>query len=130
MWTLRRQASVIYHAFDVDLAKAQASGNRNKYDELAQQQQFEASEYQDKLRCVRTRRLLMEAETLYIHIPDLRWESGQFSQDRFLDDASESKLYYAVKEQKEKRREYYLKLATAITGMIGALIGLIAIVKK
>lgn len=120
---------MIYHAFDADLAKAKASKDTNEYHSLLNQQGFEVAEYLQKLRSIRSRRLLMEAERLYIHIPDLKWEDGAYG-EHYLDAASQSKLYYAVKEQKDKIREYRLKLATPITGIIGALIGLIAIWKK
>jgi hypothetical protein len=41
-----------------------------------------------------------------------------------------SKLYHAVKEQKDKKPGYRLKLAAALTGIIGALIGLFATILK
>jgi hypothetical protein len=72
---------------------------------------------------------LRQAERLYIHIPDLEWEKGTFV-ERYLSEASKSKLFYAVKEQKDKNREYRLRLAAVIIGMIGALTGLIAVWKK
>jgi hypothetical protein len=50
--------------------------------------------------------------------------------ERYLSEASKSKLFYAVKEQKDKNREYRLRLAAVIIGMIGALTGLIAVWKK
>lgn len=87
----------------------------------------------DELRSMQSRSLQREAERLYIHIPDLEWERGMFV-DRYRSETSKSKLYYAVKEQKDKNREYHLRLAAvvipAIVGIIGALTGLIAVWKK
>ncbi len=72
---------------------------------------------------------MAEAEGFYVYIPYLQWERGNYG-DRYLDRPSLSTLYHAVKEQKDKVREYRLKLAGAITGIIGALIGLVAIWKR
>jgi len=129
IWALKRQAGVIYRAFDADLAKARANKNAGELDSLEQQRHWETSEYEDKILSIKSRRLVAAAEGLYLYIPDLQWEQGNYG-DRYLDRASLSKLYHAVKEQKDKNREYRLKLAGAITGIIGALIGLIAVWKK
>jgi len=112
-------------AIEADLAKARAIKDSERVDRL----RVELLEYSDEIKLRRSRTLLREAERFYIHIPDLQWERGTFV-DRYLTEASESKLYYAIKEQKDKNREYRLKLAGALIGIIGALIGLIAIWKK
>jgi hypothetical protein len=120
---------VIYRAFDAELAKAKADGKRDELGGLEQQRYWEISEYEDKILAIRSRKLMADANDLYVYIPDLQWETGNYG-DRYLERASASKLYLAVKEQKDKVREYRLKLAGACTGLIGALIGLIAVWKK
>jgi hypothetical protein len=129
LWVLKRQAEVVHHAFAADLAEAKAKKDTEGYEHLRGQQQFETTEYLDELRAIQSGRLLMEAQNLYIYVPDLKWEHGPYGH-MYLDRESESKLYHAVKEQKYKMREYRLKLASAITGIIGALIGLVAVWKK
>ncbi len=129
IWALKRQARVIYRAFDADLAKARASKDADEINSLEQQRYFETSEYEDRILSIQSRRLVADAENLYVYIPDLQWEHGNYG-DRYLDRTSISKLYHAVKEQKDKNKEYRLKLAGAIIGIIGALIGLIAVLKK
>jgi hypothetical protein len=130
MWALKRKADVLYRAFEDEVAAARVTGNRNKYEEIGQRRHFEVSEYTDKLRSLRSRRLLAQAANFYIHMPNLKWEYGQWSWDGFLDEESESRLYHAVKEQKTQRRDYHLKLVTAATGLTGALIGLVAAFKR
>jgi len=126
---LKWKSKVIYRAFDAELAKAKIDGNRDDLESLEQQRHWEISEYEDKILAIRSRKLTADANDLYVYIPDLQWETGNYG-DRYLDKASASRLYLAVKEQKDKIREYRLKLAGACTGIIGALIGLIAIWKK
>ena len=126
---LKGQARVIYRAFDTDLAKAKASKNTDEFDSLEQQRHWETSEYEDRILAIQSRRLVADAERLYVYISDLQWERGNYG-DRYLDRVSISELYHAVKKQKDEIREYRLKLAGAITGIIGALIGLIAVWKK
>lgn len=126
---LKLKSRVIYRAFDAQLASAKANGKGDELGSLEQQRHWEVSEYEDKILAIRSRKLMEDADDLYVYIPDLQWESGNYG-DRYLDRASASKLYLAVKEQRDKIREYRLKLAGACTGIIGALIGLIAVWKK
>jgi hypothetical protein len=123
MWALQRQANVIYRAFDGEVAKAKASGDRNEYEKVISTLYFEVGEYTDKLRALRSRALLAQAARFYVHVPDLKWEHGQWSWDGFLAEESEALLYQAIQQQKIARREFQLKLLTAGTGIVGALIG-------
>jgi hypothetical protein len=129
IWALKRQARVIYQAFEADLAKAKAGGKTDEYESLWHDQHFETREYEDKILSIQSHSLQADAKSLFIYIPDLQWERGNYG-DRYLDTASLSKLHHAVKEVKNNIREYRLKLAAALTGVIGVLIGLIAIWKK
>jgi hypothetical protein len=129
IWALKRQVHSVYRAFDADLAKAKASKNSGESESLEEQRHWEATEYEDKILSLKSRRLMAAAETLYLYIPDLLWEQGNYG-DRYLDRASLSKPYHAVKEQRDKNREYRLKLAGAVTGIIGAMIGLVAVWKR
>jgi hypothetical protein len=127
VWSLKWKISTICRAYDTDLKKA--GRGTEQFRDLEQQLNWETSEYKDKISALQSRKLTNEADSLYVYIPDLKWEQGNYG-DRYLDTASMSKLYLSIREQKDKRREYYLKWAVAITGIIGSLIGLIAILKK
>ena len=129
VWSLKWKSRVIHCAFDAELAKAKLDGKRDDFGGLEQQRHWETSEYEDKILAIRSRKLMADANRLYVYIPDLQWETGNHG-DHYLKRVSASKLYLAVRKQKDKIREYRLKLAGACTGIIGALIGLIAVWKK
>lgn len=60
---------------------------------------------------------------------DIHWQDDQFA-NRFLEGESESKLYRAIREDKQKVWDFRLKIIAALTGLIGTAIGLIAILRR
>jgi hypothetical protein len=127
--TLTRQSSLVYRSFEIEIADARAKGNSVKADSLDQDRHFELQEYEEGISAIRTRRLLAKSRRLYLYLPDLKWERGAFGHS-FLEAESLSKLYHSVREESSKRAELRLKLIGALTGIIGALIGLAAVLKK
>jgi uncharacterized protein YciW len=126
IWALRKQSSIVSRAFEADLAKAKTSEERER---LEYEQYFELSEYDETIQTIHTKRLLADARQLFIHVADLKWETGRWG-SRYLDEESLSKLHQAVKAQKDVSRDYRIRFISALTGIIGALIGLLAIWKK
>jgi hypothetical protein len=126
VWALKRQSRIVARAFEADLKHAK---NRDEREQLEYQQYFELSEYDEAIQTIHSKRLLAEARELFLFVPDLKWENGQWG-GRFLTEECLSRLHYAVKAQKDIIRDYRIRFATAITGIIGALIGLLAIWKK
>jgi hypothetical protein len=126
IWALKRQSSIVSHAFEADLKQAR---NRTEREELEYQRYFELGEYDEAIQTIHSKRLTAEARELFVFVPDLKWEQGQWG-GRFLNEESLSKLHYAVKAQKDIIRDYRIRFASVLTGIIGALIGLLAIWKK
>lgn len=127
--TLKWQSSLVYHSFENEIAEARAEGNSSKVDSLDQERHFELQEYEDGISAIRTRRLLAKSRRLYLYLPDLKWERGAFGHS-FLEAGSLSKLYNSIREESSSRAELRVKLIGALTGIIGALIGLAAVLKK
>jgi hypothetical protein len=129
-WAIRRQALVIEHAFDSDLAKAKDLDSRQ---EIASQRQWEASEYWGALAEYRTNRLLSRARKLYLVPDELKWVTDGYA-NCYLDNDSLSKLNKIVVEEGRRAWDFRLKvmgvIVSALTGLVGTLIGLIAIWKK
>lgn len=126
IWALRRQSEIVSRAFEADLRKAKSTEERER---LEYEQYFELSEYDEAIQAIHTKRKLADARELFVHIPDLKWETGQWG-SRYLNEESLSKLHQAIKSQKDSIRDYRIRFISALTGIIGALIGLLAIWKK
>jgi len=126
VWALKQQSRIMSRTYEISLKNAKTSAERQ---ELEFEQYTDLSEYEEAIQTIHSRRLMAEARELFVFIPGLKWEQGQFG-GRFLSEESLSKLHHAVKTQKESIRDYRLRLATAATGIIGALIGLLAVWKK
>jgi hypothetical protein len=126
IWALKRESSIVSSAFEADIRQAHTSENRER---LEYEQYFELSEYDEAIQTIHSKRLAAEARQLFVYIPDLQWETGRWG-GRYLSEESLSKLYHAVKTQKDSIRDYRIRFISVLTGVIGALIGLLAIWKK
>ena len=126
VWALRRQSKIVSRAFETDLETARNSEER---EQVEYQKYFELSEYDEAIQTIHSKRLMSEARELFIFVPDLKWEEGRWG-GRFLNEESLSRLHQVVKAQKDSIRDYRIKFATVLTGIIGALIGLIAVWRK
>ena len=123
---LKMEARIVKRAHDAQLRAAKTKQDRES---IEFQRQDDACEYADAIASLQSRRLIAQAEDLFVYLPDLNWEQGNYG-DRYLDKASLSRLFHAVKEQRDKNRDYRLRMASALTGIIGALIGVLAFLRK
>jgi hypothetical protein len=123
---LKMEARIVSDAHDATLKAAKTKQDREV---IEFQLQDDACEYADAIASIQSRKLAAQAEDLFVYLTDLKWEQGNYA-ERYLDRASLSRLFHAVKEQKDKNRDYRLRMAGALTGIIGALIGLLAILRK
>jgi len=126
VWALKQQSRIMSRTYETSLKHAKTSAERQ---ELEFEQYIDLSEYEEAIQTIHSRHLMAKARELFIFIPDLKWKEGQFG-GRFLEEESLSRLHHAVKAQADTIRDYRLRLATAATGIIGALIGLLAVWKK
>ncbi len=127
---MRQQALVVEHAFDSDMANAKDSEARQV---IGSDRYHEASEYWGALAEHRTNQLLERARQMYIVPEGIEWITDGYA-NRYLDDASLSKLNKLVVEETRKTWEFRLKVIGGVigvlTGLVGAIIGLVAIWKK
>jgi arginyl-tRNA synthetase len=125
-WTLRQKALVIEHAFSSELSNAK-DGEARHY--ILQQRDFEASECWNALAEIRSRELVRQAQKLYIATDDLEWETDSYA-NRYLLNATQAKLRRAIVDERRKIWEFRLKVIGALTGLLGAAIGLLAFLER
>jgi hypothetical protein len=129
-WAMRQQAAVVERAFDIDIAKAKSLEEREV---VASQRYFESSEYWGALAELRTNKLLDRARKHYLIPEGMEWTTDGFA-NRYLDNASLSNLNKLVVEETRKHWEFRLKVIggviAVLTGLVGAIIGLVAMWKR
>ena len=96
---------------------------------IEQQRTFEADEYWEELRELRSMKLIRQSRRFHIHVGDVKWGWGNYG-NRYLDYESEVRLFRAVREERRGIWEFRIKVLTVLTGLIGTIIGLIAFLKK
>jgi hypothetical protein len=123
---IERQAGVIEHAFDAELAAAKGAKERHL---VEAQRDHEASEYWDELAELQSHKLVRSANKLHILIDSLEWKRGNYG-NHYLDSKTQAQLYRAIREEKRKSWEFRMKVIGALTGLVGTIIGLVAILKR
>lgn len=135
VWSRQRQIDIVSEAYSREIAQLKKT-DREAADSLSYDGRFEETQRTDELYEFQSRWLYKKARHLYIDVPDVVWENGEYG-GRFLPVAERIKLHIAVREQLDKRRDFYIKVAgvlisfvAVLTGMIGAVIGVLAFLKK
>lgn len=117
----------------VKTAKARGA-NAAEIHEIEQEYHSSIWAYQDRFNVLNSRRLIREARKLLIPVPQMSPDSDAW------DDISQSgggwalsekgffELRNAVRAERKLRRDDFFGWAAAITGIVGALTGLIAVV--
>lgn len=97
----------------------------------------DVSAYEPRLKFLKTNQLLRKATKLGIDVPakNTDWFSDTYSVHvdshyRVLTELGEAKVRNLIRKQKREDMEWWLKVIGALTGLIGVLIGLVAILKK
>jgi hypothetical protein len=131
MWALKLQAIVIEHAFDSDLAKAENDWEARN--QILAMREFEASEYWGALADIRSHHLANKARKMGVLPSGIKWHMDQYS-NHFLDDETQSSLQRTIRDERRKDWDFYFKVVSivvgTVTGLVGALIGLLAFVTK
>jgi hypothetical protein len=96
----------------------------------------EVSEYQTRLNFIRTLKLLRKANKLGIEVPDKQtdWFTDAYNVQadatyKVLTELGEARVRNLIRKQRREDMEWWIKVIGALTGLIGVLIGLVAILK-
>jgi uncharacterized membrane protein YvbJ len=120
-WAIRKQAGVIYASFNSDLKKARDWEHRK---EIEAERGFATREYWDALSELRSRKLVGLAHQFHIETAGVTWVTGRHG-NRFLDEASETKLYRAIQDKRRALQKFRNKIIRIIVGIIVVIIGLV-----
>ena len=121
-WAIRKQAGVIYASFDRDLKKAKDWERRK---DIEAERGFATIEYWDALSELRSRKLMGLAHRIHVETAGVTWVTGRYG-NKFLDEASETKLYRAIQDKRHAFWKFRIKVIHVIAGALtGAIIGLV-----
>ncbi len=121
------------------VAAKKSGKGRDAIDDLLREEQFERAIVLDQLAQLKTQHVIREAWRCDVPVrwDDDDWEESSSIGGRQLTSKGFSELQAAIRKEKNERWAYWelrMKiigvLATALTGAVGALIGLVATLKK
>jgi hypothetical protein len=127
---LYRKKEALHQAYKLE--KKGKSGN--ELQSIESREQFEATEYTEEISNQITNHLIQKARKRFIPLPENNedyWK--QNPQDRYHDFLTEkgiSELRSRLRKEQKESFELTLMILTSTTGVLGALIGLIALIKK
>lgn len=134
--------SSIDNGYAKEVAAARRTGNHDAIHSLESERQFELGMCQEEEDCYLTRRLLRECRRLRVPIPRTRNAAGSLSEHWYegsqtgglhLTDSGISRLREDIRKEQRARHESRAQLTvwlSALTGILGAITGLVAISQK
>ena len=92
------------------------------------------NQYQEDIGSLVTQRLLRKARKLMLPIPEHGdenlWERCQYSNRSNLTEKGIAELRATIRREEKENREIYFPWIAALTGLVGAITGLVAIILK
>lgn len=119
-----------YYLRKLDVAE-KAKKSEEECEQIFQEMVYVKHEYEDQVKSVLSSMLIRKAEKLNVPIPvyddDEMWEGKRKD---FLSDVGRRLVSKAVRQEIKERIDVLIPIITAITGLVGAVIGLFSILKK
>jgi hypothetical protein len=134
VWTLKRRLARFWRQYESEYEEAKKQRNRDKMAEI----QFFASEYSDELGELESKKLLRRAARLFVSLNDLledpdSWYTGTYG-NRYIVGRVEYDVRRRVTAAERENREHWARIAgpliAAITGLIGVVTGLVAVLSR
>ncbi len=141
-WRLRGHLRRANRSFDREITRARQKGaSRDQLEGIQQGWWAETDELNEELEALRTRRLLRQAYRLDVPVPprptedhrDEFWVQGSMTGSWHLTQAGINKVRTDIRTEiraRQDTRAYWLRWIAAITGLVGALTGLFAVLGK
>ena len=113
------------------IADAEKRRDRDEYDSLVSELFFEQDQFEDEIRRLETQFLTRRARRYLIPVPptddEARWERSEHSQRYLLKLEAMRELRAAIRDEQRQRLEPVKIWLPLLTGVIGALIGLVSL---
>lgn len=130
LWSMNLQANVVSRAFDPQLEAAKKANDRAEFESLLSQRGYETQEFLEKAKSIRSVRLCRKAGRYFFPTATLEWEQSEVSGVRYLSERSESELYRAVQDARQKAWEFYIKVILAAATLVATATSLVLALKK
>ena len=133
---LFRQKERLRAAFAADIRKAQKdSKSREDIQSLEHQSYFEESMIDEEIAILATDNLIRKARRRFVPIPshdtDGMWEQCNTISNRYvLTDQGISQLRSSLQKERKEHAEIVVMVLAVLTGIIGAVTGLVAVIMK
>ena len=141
-WHARRYNERVQRRFRRALEKLGPRTTGAQREEVYQDWQYELDEAEEEEQGAYTRRLLHRARSLLVSVPardgkelngDTHWEQGHTLGTWYLTRAGIARIRTAIRDEEKARREaraHWVVWVSALTGLVGAATGLLAIILR
>jgi len=134
VWYCNHWLAWLHREFERDRELAKT---KEEYQALWLHERFESGKRHDQRELILTHRLLAKARNFHLSLQDLpvpsnqesHWKEGEFGHN-YLSDRSYAALHRAIWQARKEYWDLWLKIIGAVTGLVGASIGLLALLKK
>lgn len=117
-----------------DYAKPRKGLSGTKLEQLLAEESSEVSPVLEQIDALKTARFFQIANRLMVPLPDYNnkesWEQRYYGRGRVLTPKGFWELKKLIRQEKRERREGFVIWIAALTGIIGALTGLFAVILK
>jgi hypothetical protein len=138
MWGLQVELEQTNRLYRKLVTEAERRGDQTKVQELYSEWSLDSGLVEEELQQIFTARLVKKARRLLLPVPetptsdleDEYWKRGKHFQRWYLTPIGFSKLRGLIRAEQKERREALQVWAAIVTGILGTLIGLVAVWRK
>lgn len=138
LWRLQKEQRKLRHYFEKKNRELVANkASAIEMQRLSEEEMFEVGTIQDQIARLQTTFFREEANRYMIHVPpfdteadNAAWEFSSTCAHYQLKREALAELRSAVRKEKTERVQRFQSWATIVIGLIGAMIGLISVLKK
>lgn len=138
LWKLQRELASLSRAGDKRHAEAKKAGaSHEELEKIYWDERLDLDIVEDEINFLETRYLREEAQRLLLAEPEFKeedkgglWKKSRISGRLFLNPEGLAQLRATIRKEKRERREAVVFWLAAVTGVIGALTGLVSTLMK